>query len=197
MLLLFIKYCLLHVSNEFKYYIIFCRVGLSVIQRNIRKWLVLRNWQWWKLYTKVKPLLNIARAEEEMKKKIEEMDKLREDLIKCERLKKELEVQNVTLLEQKNDLYLQLQTEQDAVADLEERVEKLVTQKADFEGQIKEMEERLLDEEDAAAELEVIKRKMEGENDELKKDIEDLENSLAKVMMNFSSRFDKYLIKSL
>jgi chromosome segregation ATPase len=69
------------------------------------------------------------------------MDKLREDLIKCERLKKELEVQNVTLLEQKNDLYLQLQTEQDAVADLEERVEKLVTQKADFEGQIKEMEE--------------------------------------------------------
>jgi hypothetical protein len=87
-------------------------------------------------------LLNIARAEEEMKKKIEEMDKLREDLIKCERLKKELEVQNVTLLEQKNDLYLQLQTEQDAVADLEERVEKLVTQKADFEGQIKEMEDR-------------------------------------------------------
>lgn len=116
-----------------------------------------------------------------MKKKIEEMGKLREDLAKCERLKKELEVQNVTLLEQKNDLYLQLQTEQDAVADLEERVEKLVTQKADFESQIKEMEERLLDEEDAAAELEVIKRKMEGENDELKKDIEDLENSLAKV----------------
>lgn len=109
------------------------------------------------------------------------MGKLREDLAKCERLKKELEVQNVTLLEQKNDLYLQLQTEQDAVADLEERVEKLVTQKADFESQIKEMEERLLDEEDAAAELEVIKRKMEGENDELKKDIEDLENSLAKV----------------
>ncbi|XP_052069633.1 myosin heavy chain, striated muscle-like isoform X2 [Mytilus californianus] len=156
------------------------RVGLSVIQRNIRKWLILRNWQWWKLYIKVKPLLNIARAEEEMKKKIEEMGKLREDLAKCERLKKELEVQNVTLLEQKNDLYLQLQTEQDAVADLEERVEKLVTQKADFESQIKEMEERLLDEEDAAAELEVIKRKMEGENDELKKDIEDLENSLAK-----------------
>lgn len=193
MLLLLINYCLLHVSNEFKCYIIFCRVGLSVIQRNIRKWLVLRNWQWWKLYTKVKPLLNIARAEEEMKKKIEEMDKLREDLAKCERLKKELEVQNVTLLEQKNDLYLQLQTEQDAVADLEERVEKLVTQKADFESQIKEMEERLLDEEDAAAELEVIKRKMEGENDELKKDIEDLENSLAKVMMDFSSAIDKYL----
>jgi hypothetical protein len=44
---------------------------------------------------------------------------------------KELEIQNVTLLEQKNDLFLQLQTEQDNVTDLEQRVEQLVTQKAD------------------------------------------------------------------
>ncbi|CAG2223442.1 MYH6_7 [Mytilus edulis] len=156
------------------------RVGLSVIQRNIRKWLILKNWQWWKLYAKVKPLLNIARQEEEMTKKLEQLKKLEEDLAKCERLKKELEVQNVTLLEQKNDLFIQLQTEQDNVIDLEQRVEQLVTQKADYESQIKEMEERLLDEEDAAAELETIKKKMEGENDELKKDIEDLESSLAK-----------------
>ena len=28
----------------------------------------MRNWQWWKLYTRVKPLLTQARAEDEMKK---------------------------------------------------------------------------------------------------------------------------------
>ncbi|KAJ8318328.1 hypothetical protein KUTeg_003419 [Tegillarca granosa] len=156
------------------------RVGLSIIQRNIRKWLILRNWQWWKLYAKVKPLLSIARAEEEMKKKMEEFDKLKADYEKCERIKKELEQQNVTLMEQKNDMYLSLQTEQDNLIEAEEKIEKLISQKADYESQLKELEERLLDEEDAAAELEELKKKLGAENDDLKKDIEDLENSLAK-----------------
>ncbi|CAG2228981.1 MYH6_7 [Mytilus edulis] len=156
------------------------RVGLSVIQRNIRKWLLLRNWTWWKMYAKVKPMLNIAREEEEMQKKLEEMNKMSEDLAKVEKVKKELEMKNVELLEQKNEAYLQLQSEQDNVIDLEQRVEQLIQQKAEFESQMKEMDERLLDEEDAAAELEGLKKKMEGENSELKRDIEDLETSLTK-----------------
>ncbi|XP_053388294.1 myosin heavy chain, striated muscle-like isoform X5 [Mercenaria mercenaria] len=156
------------------------RIGLSVIQRNIRKWMVLRNWQWWKLYTKVKPLLNVARAEDEMRKKEEELEKTKAELAKVEKIKKELEEQNVTLLQQKNDMYLQLQAEQDTLIDAEEKIERLIQQKADFEQQLKDLEERLLDEEDAAAELESVKRKMEQEAVELKKDIEDLETALAK-----------------
>jgi myosin heavy chain 6/7 len=39
------------------------RLALSVLQRNIKKYLVLRNWAWWKLYAKVKPLLNSAAKE--------------------------------------------------------------------------------------------------------------------------------------
>jgi hypothetical protein len=35
--------------------------------------LLLRNWQWWKLYAKVKPLLNLAREEDEMNKKLEQL----------------------------------------------------------------------------------------------------------------------------
>ena len=40
--------------------------------------MVLRNWQWWKLYTKVKPLLNAARAEDEMKKIEEDFEKTKQ-----------------------------------------------------------------------------------------------------------------------
>ena len=54
------------------------RIGLAVIQRNVRKFLFLRNWTWWKLYTKVQPLLSIARAEDEMKEKEEELKKAQE-----------------------------------------------------------------------------------------------------------------------
>ena len=46
------------------------RVALTIMQRNIRKWLGLKNWSWWRLYTKIKPMLSAVRAEEEMKKKV-------------------------------------------------------------------------------------------------------------------------------
>lgn len=92
------------------------RMGLSVIQRNIRKWLTLRNWQWWKLYARVKPLLSIARAEDDQKKIEEELEKTKAELERVEALKKELEEQNVTLLQAKNDLFLQLQAEQVSIS---------------------------------------------------------------------------------
>lgn len=47
-----------------------------------------------------------------MKKKEEELEKTKTELEKTEKLRKELEEQNVTLLQAKNDLYLQLQAEQ-------------------------------------------------------------------------------------
>ena len=88
------------------------RMALTVIQRNIRKWLQLRGWQWFKLYARVKPLLSQARADDEMKKMEDDFVKCKEDLERTEGLRKELEEQNVTLLQAKNDLFLELQSQQ-------------------------------------------------------------------------------------
>merc|ERR1712142_1131203 len=65
------------------------RIGLAVIQRNVRKFLFLRNWHWWKLYVKVQPLLSIARAEDEMKEKEEELKKAMENAEANEAKRKE------------------------------------------------------------------------------------------------------------
>ena len=75
------------------------RLALSVLQRNVRKYLSLRNWPWWKLYTKVKPLLSVARQEEEMKKLEDEFKALKETLEKEEKLRKEVEDNNAKLFE--------------------------------------------------------------------------------------------------
>ena len=37
------------------------RVGVMVAQRSTRQYFVLRKWQWWRLFTKVKPLLSVSR----------------------------------------------------------------------------------------------------------------------------------------
>ena len=98
-----------YVSKNVAVVVVLWRIGLSVIQRNVRRWLTLRNWDWWCLYTAIKPLLNIGRQEDEIKKKLEELEKLKEILAKTEKTKKELEEQNVGLLQTKNDLFFQLQ----------------------------------------------------------------------------------------
>ncbi len=54
----------------------------------------------------------MARQEDEMKAKEEEYEKTKVELDKVTKIKKELEEQNVTLLQAKNDIYLQLQAEQ-------------------------------------------------------------------------------------
>lgn len=82
---------------------------MAVLQRNIRKYLFLRDWKWWKLYTKVKPLLNVARTEDELRQKEEELNKLREKAIKEENARKEMEESQTQLMEEKNQLYIQLQ----------------------------------------------------------------------------------------
>merc|ERR1712159_705512 len=89
------------------------RVGLSVIQRNVRKFLFLRNWSWWKLYIKVQPLLSIARAEDEMKEKEEELKKAMENAAANEEKRKELEAALTEAVTQKEKLFADLQSETD------------------------------------------------------------------------------------
>ncbi|XP_001511881.2 myosin-16 [Ornithorhynchus anatinus] len=156
------------------------RIGLTVIQRNVRKFLQLRYWGWWKLYNKVKPLLNVARQEEEMKAKEEE---LRNAMAKTQELInriKELEEKSATLGQEKNDLTIQLQAEQENLSDAEERLTQLMKTKMELESQLCDMRERLEEEEGTAASLSATKRRLEGEMSDLKRDLEGLETTLAK-----------------
>ncbi|CAF4411176.1 unnamed protein product, partial [Adineta steineri] len=123
------------------------RLALAVVQRNCRKYLSLRNWAWWKLYTKVKPLLSVARQEDEMKKIEEEYKALKEALEKEEKLRKEVEDNNAKLIREKNDLNQKLESSQSGSSETQEKYTRLVVQKADLEQQIKDLEERFNQEE--------------------------------------------------
>ena len=39
---------------------------MQCIQRNVLKFKTIESWAWWKLYTRVRPLLNVHRTEEEL-----------------------------------------------------------------------------------------------------------------------------------
>uniref|UniRef100_W5N2N0 Myosin heavy chain 4 n=1 Tax=Lepisosteus oculatus TaxID=7918 RepID=W5N2N0_LEPOC len=157
------------------------RESIYTIQYNIRSFMNVKHWPWMKLYFKIKPLLKSAEAEKEMANMKEEFAKCKEDLAKAEAKRKELEEKMVSLLQEKNDLQLQVQSEMEGLSDAEERCEGLIKNKIQLEAKVKEISERLEDEEEMNAELTAKKRKLEDECSELKKDIDDLELTLAKV----------------
>jgi myosin heavy chain 6/7 len=156
------------------------RVALSVIQRNIRRWMQMRNWQWWKLYTRVKPLLNQAKAEDEMKKQAEEFEATKEELAKTLKQKKELEEQNVMLQRAKDDMAAQLAAGDSTTADLEEKLELLVNQKGDLADAVKEMEEKLADLEGGNEAMLEKQHKLEDQIQDMKKSNEQLDLNLQK-----------------
>jgi len=156
------------------------RIGIAVIQRNVRKYLFLRNWSWWRLYIKVKPLLQIARADEEMKAKEEQLKAMTEKAEKTEAERKRLEDQLTTIMEERNTLNATLMKEQDSSCDLEDKLLATMKNKDELEAQLSELLERLEDEEASASELIADKRKLGDEIEDLKKDIDDLEITLKK-----------------
>lgn len=80
-----------------------------IIQWNIRAFNAVKHWPWMKLFFKIKPLLKSAATEKELISLKEELAKLKEALEKSEVKRKELEERQVSLIQEKNDLSLQLQ----------------------------------------------------------------------------------------
>ncbi|CAF4907743.1 unnamed protein product [Pieris macdunnoughi] len=156
------------------------RIALQVVQRNLRKYLQLRTWPWWKLWQRVKPLLNVTRIEDEIAKLEEKAQKAQEAFEKEEKLRKEVEALNAKLLEEKQALLSNLEGEKGSLSEVQERANKLQAQKADLENQLRDTQDRLTQEEDARNQLFQGKKKLEQEISGLKKDVEDLELSVQK-----------------
>ncbi|KAK5912992.1 hypothetical protein CesoFtcFv8_002817 [Champsocephalus esox] len=157
------------------------REALVIIKWNIRAFNAVKHWPWMKLFFKIKPLLKSAATEKELAALKDEMTKLKDALDKSEVKRKEMEEKQVSLVQEKKDVSLQLQAEQDNLADAEERCELLIKTKIQLDAKLKEVTERLEDEEEISSNVLAKKRKLEDECAELKRDIDDLETTLAKV----------------
>ncbi|XP_068914295.1 myosin heavy chain, muscle isoform X13 [Tenebrio molitor] len=156
------------------------RLALQVCQRNLRKYLKLRTWPWYKLWQKVKPLLNVTRIEDEIAKLEEKAAKAQEAYEREAKAKKELEGLYSKLLAEKTDLLSSLEGEKGSLSEVQERANKLQAQKSDLESQLSETQDRLSQEEDARNQLTQQKKKLEQEISGYKKDIEDIELNLQK-----------------
>jgi len=156
------------------------RVALCVVQRNLRKYMQLRTWGWWRLWQKVKPMLNVTRVEDELKALEDKAAEMEAKYEKEAAANKELQDQNAGLLKDKNELLDRLNSEKGGYSTLMEKQQKLLAQKADLESNLTDTQERLAQEEEARNQLFQQKKKLEQEINGFKKDTEDLDLTIQK-----------------
>ncbi|CAJ1053644.1 myosin-9-like isoform X1 [Xyrichtys novacula] len=157
--------------------------AMKVMQRNCAAYLKLKNWQWWRLFTKVKPLLQVTRQEEEMLAKEEELVKVKERQVRAEEQLKEYEAKQQQLAAEKSALQEQLQAETELCAEAEEMRARLTTRKQELEDILHDLESRLEEEEERVTQMHSERKKMQQNITDLEQQLDEEEATRQKLQM--------------
>ncbi|XP_041528571.1 myosin-9 isoform X1 [Microtus oregoni] len=157
--------------------------AMKVLQRNCAAYLRLRNWQWWRLFTKVKPVLNSMRHEDELLAKEMELTKMREKHLAAENRLTEMETLQSQLMAEKLQLQEQLQAETELCAEAEELRARLTSKKQELEEICHDLEARVEEEEERCQHLQAEKKKMQQNIQELEEQLEEEESARQKLQL--------------
>merc|ERR550534_1028575 len=153
------------------------------LQRNCAAYLKLRNWQWWRLYTKVKPLLQVTKNDEKVLQKETELKEITEKLQKHETEVQNLDKQYQQALEEKNILAEQLQAETELCAEAEEMRARLAARKQEMEEIIHDMEARIEEEEEKVIKSGEDRKKLQQHIQDLEEQLEEEEAARQKLQI--------------
>jgi myosin heavy chain 6/7 len=159
-----------------------------VVQRNFRKFLSLRNWGWFNIIQKTKPLIGMINIEEEIRMLEANASKASVAVDEEERQQKRLDSENTVMQEEMKKMQKKIELEQGDLVVYQERQAKAAAQKADLENQLYDNETRLEEEENKKNELQSSKRALESELDNVKRDSAELESHIIKAETEKASR---------
>ena len=132
----------------------------------------LRNWGWFIIIQKTRPLIGQVNVEEELRileEKCNETYGAYKDQLDT---KARLEEENVKVKDEAKALMQQIESEQGNLSQYTERQAKASAQKADIEFQLQDAQEKLANLEQARQSATTDKKTLEQENQTIKKDIE-------------------------
>ncbi|KAM9298984.1 myosin-10-like [Gastrophryne carolinensis] len=157
--------------------------ALKVVQRNCAAYLKLRHWQWWRLFTKVKPLLQVTRQDEVMQAKVVELQKVKETQMKAEQDLKDMGSKYQQLQEEKSILAEQLQAETELFAEAEEMRARLAAKKQELEEILHDLESRVEEEEERNLQIQNEKKKLQQHVQDLEEQLEEEEAARQKLQL--------------
>merc|ERR1712170_265670 len=168
---------------------------MKVIQRNFRKFQSMREWGWFIIIQKTRPLIGQINLEEELRILEEKAKSAYGAYEEAVNVTKELEGVNKATEEEIAALTKQLEAEQGNLSMYHERQAKASATKADNEAQLEIAQKNLAITEGQKQDMTADRKVMEGEVNSIKKDIEDLELAFQKLEQEKTNR--DHTIRSL
>merc|ERR1719264_2220999 len=168
---------------------------LVVCQRNFRKYMALRDWGWFVIIQKTRPLIGLPNPEEELRL-LEEKANATYGVYK-EKLdtKEKLLEENKIIDEEKRALIKQIESEQGNVSQYHERQAKISAERSELELDLAAAQDKLVHTEQARMQATQGKKELDQESMAIKKDIGDIEMVIQKLCQEKSSR--DHTIKTL
>merc|ERR1719268_157941 len=168
---------------------------IKVCQRNFRKYMALRDWGWFVIIQKTRPLIGMPNPEEELRLLEEKANATYGVYKEKVDTKAKLLAENKLIEEEKKQLMKQIEAEQGNVSQYHEKQAKISSQKAELEIELVEEQNKLADREQKRAQATNDKKDLEQESVVIKKDIADIEIVIQKLEQEKTNR--DHTIRSL
>ncbi|KAG9311336.1 myosin II heavy chain [Chiua virens] len=111
-------------------------IAIRTIQRNARVYGELKDWPWWQLYTKVRPLLVATRNDEELRRKEAELQLIKERAERDQREKENLAKMKMALEADKLKIAQELEAERALTVDKDTLLERTKRREVELEEEI-------------------------------------------------------------
>merc|ERR1711963_795606 len=161
---------------------------MKVIQRNFRKFQSMREWGWFIIIQKTRPLIGQINLEEELRILEEKATKAYGAYSEQVGAKKGMEQENVDMEAEKKALVKQLEAEQGNLSEYTDRQSAALSAKDKLEAGLVDAGNKLAEMEQARQQATLDKKALEGDNVVIKKDIEDLEIAIQKLEQEKTNR---------
>ena len=168
---------------------------IKVCQRNFRKYVSMREWGWFVIIQKTRPMIGMPNPEEELRLLEEQANEKYGAYEKQIKTKAQLLEENELIKEETKALIKQIEKEQGNMSEYHEKQAKMSAQKADLEVQLASSQELLIQKEQERQQATADKKVLEQEVVSVKKDIEDIDMAIQKLEQEKTNR--DHTIRSL
>jgi len=168
---------------------------IKVCQRQFRKYIALRDWGWFVIIQKTRPLIGMPNPEEELRLLEEKAGATYGVYMEQLNTKEKLLQENIAIEEENKALIKQIDAEQGNMSQYHEKQAKISAQKADLEVQLVDFQNKLVKAEQSRVQATSDKKALEVECTSVKKDIEDIDMAIQKLEQEKTNR--DHTIRSL
>ncbi|VEN40999.1 unnamed protein product [Callosobruchus maculatus] len=129
--------------------------AVRCIQRNVRRFVAVRDWPWWRLLVRLQPLLDVHRTEQQLRARTEELETIKQKLEKIENERTKLKHENDKLEAKLSEMTADLAEEHSTATLAAERLDAETSERLKLEKELTDVQSKNRELQQASERLEM------------------------------------------